>query len=363
MCSSRPDTPTPTRRSGPGRSRSARSSSGQASSPIRSASSVPTCSDVERVRIEKSGYRTFVVTVRPTFATRHADTRRASPPSAAARRGAARDRRCRARTSPPARSRSSPSRPRAPRRSIPRARSRSSRPTLPRSTTPQIVVRQRGDVADRLDPDARRAAPRLAGRRPGRMRIGNGARNAASLPGRTTVSPPGLRRSEATFATTFERRDAERARQLGSRPHDCLDRLGERPCIVERGRDLAEVEIALVDARLLDGGDDLADRRPHLARVILVERVSRPDEDRVGAAAQASAHDIAEWMPNAARDVVRSRDDAAAMRVAADDQRHACAGSGPPAPRRRRRRRRGRDARRSCTLRVRLRPARAIIVP
>ena len=39
---------------------------------------------------------------------------------------------------------------------------------------------------------------------PGRIRIGNGARNAASRPGRTTVSPPGLRRSEATFATTFD---------------------------------------------------------------------------------------------------------------------------------------------------------------
>ena len=39
---------------------------------------------------------------------------------------------------------------------------------------------------------------------PGRIRIGNGARNAASRPGRTTVSPPGLRRSDATFATTFE---------------------------------------------------------------------------------------------------------------------------------------------------------------
>ena len=39
---------------------------------------------------------------------------------------------------------------------------------------------------------------------PGSTRIGNGARNAASRPGRTTVSPPGLRRSEATLATTFD---------------------------------------------------------------------------------------------------------------------------------------------------------------
>src|SRR6476646_2665475 len=54
-CSWNPDTPTPTRRSAPGRCSSARSSSMQASSPIWSASSVPTASECERVTIEKSG--------------------------------------------------------------------------------------------------------------------------------------------------------------------------------------------------------------------------------------------------------------------------------------------------------------------
>jgi hypothetical protein len=39
---------------------------------------------------------------------------------------------------------------------------------------------------------------------PGSSRIASGARNAASRHGRTIVSPPGLRRSEAIFATTFE---------------------------------------------------------------------------------------------------------------------------------------------------------------
>ena len=47
--------PTPTRRSGPGRSASARSRSVQATSPIASASSSPAGSVVERLRIEKSG--------------------------------------------------------------------------------------------------------------------------------------------------------------------------------------------------------------------------------------------------------------------------------------------------------------------
>ena len=39
---------------------------------------------------------------------------------------------------------------------------------------------------------------------PGSARTGNGARKRASLPGGTTVIPPGLRRSEATLQTTFE---------------------------------------------------------------------------------------------------------------------------------------------------------------
>ena len=47
--------PTPTRRSGPGRSASARSSSVQATSPIVAASSSPAASVDERLRIEKSG--------------------------------------------------------------------------------------------------------------------------------------------------------------------------------------------------------------------------------------------------------------------------------------------------------------------
>ena len=54
---------------------------------------------------------------------------------------------------------------------------------------------------------SRPAARSLASERgptPGRRRMSNGARNDASRPGGTTVSPPGLRRSLAIFATTFE---------------------------------------------------------------------------------------------------------------------------------------------------------------
>ena len=39
---------------------------------------------------------------------------------------------------------------------------------------------------------------------PGSVRSGSGARKAASSPGGTTVTPPGLSRSEATLATTLQ---------------------------------------------------------------------------------------------------------------------------------------------------------------
>ena len=54
-CGSKPERPTPTSRRAPGRSSSARSRSAQASSEIRSGSSVPTERLVERLRMAKSG--------------------------------------------------------------------------------------------------------------------------------------------------------------------------------------------------------------------------------------------------------------------------------------------------------------------
>jgi hypothetical protein len=60
-----------------------------------------------------------------------------------------------------------------------------------------------------------------------------------------------------------------------------------------------EVEVALVDPRPLDAGNDLADRVPDDPRVLAVERVPRSEEHGVRAAASASAALIAEWIPNA----------------------------------------------------------------
>ena len=133
--------------------------------------------------------------------------------------------------------------------------------------------------------------------------------------------PPGLRVSDATFATTFVVRDAERARQPGRPAHGGLHRLGELAGTEEVRRDLPEVEVALVQAGALDRRHDLAHALPDRSRVLAVQRMARPDEDRVRAAPQRlrAAHRRVD--AEAARDVVRSGDDAAPVRIPADDQR------------------------------------------
>ena len=163
----------------------------------------PPGSEVERVRIEKSGYRTFVVTVRATwlrprrYSASLADIRRSSSWS---RSG-----------SPISRSnvssceieiRSTDMVERREDRSRGHGRAARVRPS------PAARRRRSSSVSAAISPivlmpsATRRSSAR--GPTPGRSRIGNGARNAASRPGRTAVSPAGLRRSEATFATTFD---------------------------------------------------------------------------------------------------------------------------------------------------------------
>ena len=85
--------------------------------------------------------------------------------------------------------------------------------------------------------------------------MSSGARNAASLPAGTTVTPPGFRRSLAIFATTFE----------VATPIAALDRLCERPGGEEVGRLVGQVEVTLVDAGLLDDRGELADRGPDVS--------------------------------------------------------------------------------------------------
>src|SRR5581483_4961928 len=117
--------------------------------------------------------------------------------------------------------------------------------------------------------------------------------------------------------------DAERARERGGAADGRLDRLGHAPGGEEVVRDLTQVQVALVQPRALDGRDDLADRGPDGLRVLAVERVAGPYEDGVGTAAERlpAAHRRVD--AEGAGDVVRGRNHAAAVRVAAHDQRRA----------------------------------------
>ena len=121
--------------------------------------------------------------------------------------------------------------------------------------------------------------------------------------------------------TTFEvETPSEHESDVAARTDVCTASATAR-APVNVGDDGAEVEVALVDPDLLDARHDLADRAPDRLRVLAIERVAGPDEDDVGAAPERlrRAHRRADAEPP--RDVVRRRDDAAALRVAADDER------------------------------------------
>ena len=185
----------------------------------------------------------------------------------------------------------------------------------------QLDVGERGEIADRLHPGGREPLPPPWGRRPAACERGTAPGTAPPCPGGTTVIPPGLRRSEATLQTTFEvETPSEHESEVAARTDVCTASATAR-APVNVGDDRAEVEVALVDPDLLDPGHDLADRAPDRLGVLPVERVARPDEDDVGAAPQRlrRAHRRAD--PEAPRDVVRRRDDPAALRIAADDER------------------------------------------
>src|SRR5262249_46473269 len=86
-------------------------------------------------------------------------------------------------------------------------------------------------------------------------------------------------------------------------------------------RHFSDVEVALVHAGLLDRRDDAAHGHPDAARVLAVERVTRPDEDRLRAAAEGLGATHGRVDAEAAGGVVRWRDHTAAARVAADNER------------------------------------------
>jgi len=289
--------PTPTSRSGPGRSRSARSSSWQASSPIRSASSVPTGSDVERVRIaEGRGSAPW-----SSRAPDHPATAQVlgelpgHPPQLVvqALRIAdvtlegllLRDR------DPLGRDLERP--PVDPAGSVAELA-----PDLPaQHAAAQVVIRQRRDVADRLIPTATsRSSAR--GPIPGRMRIGNGARNSASLPGRTTVQPTGLapvRRDLRDPPSSSRRRASTRVSSARARPPEPLRRARarrRRPGRPRRGRGSPHrSRPARPSGRSLESSTRPRGSSPCRARAAAARR------PLAGSAGRPRRTTIAEWMP------------------------------------------------------------------
>ena len=234
----------------------------------------------------------------------------------------------------------------SPRSSIPRARSRSSEPTLPGSRRRSASSSSAARSPIVATPAARRRSS-ARGPTPGRRRTSNGARNDGLLARAHDGEPAGLAPVGGDLGDDLAGGDAERAGERARPAHGGLDRLGELAGGEEVRRDLAEVEVALVDPGLLDRGDDLADgaarpsastggrgcgaagRRPPPGSAAAPRRSSSPSGSR-----------------SAARRSSRSRRPRA--RAGRRRRRAACgAGSDPRAARRRRRRRPGRGARRS----------------
>ena len=191
------------------------------------------------------------MTVRAVCSRSREVRRRAGRPSGAARRGAARRRRRRARTSPRSRSRSARSRPRAGAgRSRGRGRARAVRP-CPGSTCRSSASPSAASSPIVSTPAA--SEPRRGARPDPRQHPDRERREERRLaPGPDDRQPAGLAAVGGDLRDDLRGRDAERAREPRARPHDRPHRLGERARVVEGGRDLAEIEIALVDPRLLD---------------------------------------------------------------------------------------------------------------
>ena len=194
------------------------------------------------------------------------------------------------------------------------------RPERPGQKRLQLRVCQGRERADRVH--AGRPQPRLRARPDaGEQADREWGEEPRFRAGRDDRDPARLAAVGGDLAHDLGGTDAERAGEARARANGRPDRGCERTCPREVGRDGAEVEVALVDPRALDARDDLGHRVPDGARVLPVERMAGPDEDRGGAAAErlGCAHRRADTEPP--RHVVGGRHDTAPVRVAADHQR------------------------------------------
>src|SRR5581483_4871097 len=194
------------------------------------------------------------------------------------------------------------------------------RPDAARNEAAEISVAERGEIAHRLDAGTPQALFGL--RSDAREAPHCERREERSLPPwRYDDEPARLTRIARDFGDDLARRNTERAREARPRAHCGLHRLGHHSRRQEVACHLSDIEVALVDSRLLDGGNDAAHRVPHAAGMLTIERVPRPHEDGLRTAAErlGAAHRGVD--PEPARDVVRGRDDAAPTRIAAYDER------------------------------------------
>ena len=184
----------------------------------------------------------------------------------------------------------------------------------------ELGVLERGQPPDRLDPGTREPD----------LRLGSDARELAhgerrQICGLAAGGDDGdaarLARVARHLGHDLARGDAERAREARRAADGRLHGVRDAPGCQEVTRDLADLEVALVEARPLDGGHDIAHGRPYGLRVLAVEGVPGPNEDGVRAAADRLGATHRGVDAEAPRRVVRGRHDAAPARIAADDER------------------------------------------
>ena len=204
--------------------------------------------------------------------------------------------------------------------SMPRARSRKRRPTLPGRSRLRSASVRAASCADRLH--ARGSQPSLRARAdPGQAPDVERREERRLASWRDDRQPAGLAAVARDLRDHLRGRDADRGAQARRAPDGGLNRLGDGARLAERVRDLAQVEVALVEPRALDRRHHLAHGAPDRGRVLAVDAVARPDENGVRAPAQRLGARHRGPDPELARLVVGGRDDPAPARIAADDQR------------------------------------------
>ena len=203
---------------------------------------------------------------------------------------------------------------------MPRARSRSRRPTFPGSSRRRSASSRAASCPIVSSPAARSRCSDL-GPDAGELAHVERREKRRFPPRRHDEQPARLPQVARHLGDDLARRDTERAREARRAAHCRLHGLGHTPCLEEVRGDVGHVEVALVDAGALDRRHDMPHRVPDGARIVAVQRVSGRDEDRMRAAALrlGTAHRRVD--AEAPRLVVRGCNDAAALRVASDDQR------------------------------------------